>query len=277
MKGMRGFILLAALALAGSAAAYLIPAGISAVTGTTTQTTTLDVGTGDFTYDGQTVPVSSWPNMGNLAFVKWVRTPLHFDCAPGTLAVTDKTTYAQEQNTLTFAPPAGSVIVGVLVKSGSSFDFIAAAWAEDGSAATVTITQGFSGTAVFYCNAAAPVGTTTVLTTTVGTTTIVTTITLPGTTTTAPGATTTLSGTTITLPGATTTLPGTTITLPGTTTTLPGATTTLAGATTTVRSAPLTPPKAAKAKKAKKKKVKAKRKTKSKPKVTSHKRPKVTG
>jgi hypothetical protein len=257
MKGLRGFVLLAALGLAGSAAAYLIPVGVSAVTGTTTQTATLDVGTGDFTYDGQTVPVSSWPNMGNLAFVKWVRTPLKFDCEAGTLAVTDKTTYAQEQRTLTFAPPAGSVIVGVLVKSGSMFDFASAAWAEDGSAATVTITQGFSGTAVLYCMAAAPTGTTTVLTTTVGTTTIVTTITLPGTTTAVP---------------VTTTVSGTTITLPGTTTTLPGATTTVAGATTTVRSAPLTPPK-----KVAKAKAKAKKKKQKKPKVVSHKRPKNTG
>jgi hypothetical protein len=252
--GLRGCILLTALALVGSAAAYLIPAGVSAVTGTTTQTATLDVGTGDFTYDGQTVPVSSWPNMGNLAYVKWIRTPLGFACEPGTLAVTDKTTYAQEQKTLTFAPPGGSVIVGVLVKSGSMFDFVSAAWAEDGSAATVTVTQGYSGTAVFYCKLAA--GTTTVLTTTVGTTTIVTTITLPRTAT-------TLSGTTVTLPGTTTTLPGAT-------TTLPGTTTTLAGTTTTVKSAPLTPKKVTKAK--------GKRKSKhKKPKVVSHKRPKVTG
>jgi hypothetical protein len=263
MKGMRGFILLAALGLAGSAAAYLIPAGVSAVMGTTTQTATLDVGTGDFTYDGQTVAVSSWPNMGNLAYVKWVRTPLHFDCAPGTLAVTDKTTYEQEQSTLTFAPPAGSVIVGVLVKSGSSFDFASAAWAEDGSAATVTITQGYSGTAVFYCRLAAPAGTTTVLTTTVGTTTVVTTITLP---------TTTAAGTTTTPAGATTT------TLAATTTTLAATTTTVPETTTQVLKPPkkVTKPKA-KAKKAKKAKVKAKRKTKRKPKVISHKRPKVTG
>jgi hypothetical protein len=258
MKGMRGFILLAALGLVGSAAAYLIPAGVSAVMGTTTQTTTLDVGSTDFTYDGQTVAISSWPNLGNLDYVKWVRTPLRFDCAPGTLAVTDKTTYAQEQSTLTFAPPAGSVIVGVLVKSGSSFDFTSAAWAEDGSSATVTITQGFSGTAIFYCRLAAPTATTTVLTTTVGTTTVVTTATLPLTTTSAPATTTTPARTT--------------------TTTLAGTTTAVAGTTTQV----LTPPKKVtkpKAKKAKvKAKVKAKRKTKrKKPKVISHKRPKVTG
>jgi hypothetical protein len=242
---MRGLMLMA-LALAGSGAAYLIPVGVSAVTGTTTQTATLDVGTGDFTYHGQTVPVSSWPNMGNLAFVKWIRTPLDFACEPGTLAVTDKTTYQQEQTTLTFAPPAGSVIVGVLVKSGSMFDFVSAAWAEDGSAATVTITQGYSGTAVFYCKLAAPLGTTTVVTTV---------------------------GTTIVTTRTTTTQSGTTITLPGTTTTMPGATTTLAGTTTTVKSKPLTPKKVTKAKK----KVKAKAKHKKRPKVVSHKHPKVTG
>jgi hypothetical protein len=250
MKGMRGFILLAALGLAGSAAAYLIPAGVSAVTGTTTQTATLDVGTGDFTYDGQTLAVSSWPNMGNLAYVKWVRTPLHFACAPGTLAVTGKTTYGREQLTSTFAPPAGSVIVGVLIKSGSKFDIASAAWAEDGSAATVTITQGYSGTAIFYCRLAAPAATTTVLTTTVGTTTVVTTITLPLTTTTAP-----------------------------VTTTAPTVTTTTTLATTTQVLKPPTKVTKPKAKKAKvKAKVKAKRKTKrKKPKVISHKRPKVTG
>jgi hypothetical protein len=191
MKRMRGFILLVALGLAGGAASYLIPAGLSAVMGTTTQTAALDVGTGDFTYDGQTVPVSSWPNMGTLDFVKWVRTPLRFTCEAGTLAVTDKTTYGQENTTLAFAPPAGSVIVGVLVKSGSSFDFVSAAWAEDGSAATVTITQGFSGTAVFYCRQAAPVVKTTATTQTVPPTT---TATAPGT---APVATTaTVRGTT---------------------------------------------------------------------------------
>jgi hypothetical protein len=235
MKGMRGFMLLAALALVGSAAAYLIPAGVSAVTGTTTQTATLDVGSGDFTYHGQTVAVSSWPNMGNLAYVKWIRTPLDFTCELGSLAVTDKTTYGQENKTLTFAPPTGSVIVGVLVKSGSSFDFASASWAEDGSSATVTITQGFSGTAVFYCKVAAPVATTTV---------------------------------------STPTLPGTTVARPGTTTgTLPGTTTTSAGTTTAVKSAPLTPKKA-KAKAKAKVKAKAKHKKRPKvvshkrPKVT---------
>jgi hypothetical protein len=185
MKGMRGLMLFAALALVGSGSAYLIPAGVSAVTGTTTQTATLDVGTGDFTYDGQAVPIGSWPNMGNLAYTKWVRTPLDFTCQSGTLAVTDKTTYQQEHTTLTFTPPAGSVIVGVLVKSGSAFEFGSAAWAEDGSAATVTITQGFSGTAVFYCTRVAPV------------TTTVSTPTLPATTTaTVSGTTTTSAATT---------------------------------------------------------------------------------
>ena len=179
-------MLLAALALVGSAAAYLIPVGVSAVTGTTTQTAALDVGTGDFIYKGQAVSVGSWPNMGNLAYTKWIRTPLDFTCQAGTLAVTDKTTYQQERTTLTFTPPAGSAIVGVLVKSGAAFEFVSAAWAEDGSAATVTITQGFSGTALFYCKLAAPVVTTVAVPTLPATTAV----TLPATTTSA--ATTTV-------------------------------------------------------------------------------------
>ena len=242
MQRMRGFVLLAALWVAGSAAAYLIPAGISAVTGTTTQAGGLATGTGDFIYDGQTVALSSWPKLGNLAFVKWVRTPLLFDCAAGTLSVTDKTTYQQEQTTLTFTPPAGSVIVGVLVKSGSAFDFVSAAWSEDGSAATVTITKGFSGSAIFYCTAAAQVATTVVATTVA--TSLRTTTSVLATTTTPAATTATVAGTT-----------------------------TSANRTTTQVFKP-----AKKVTKAKgKKKTKKAKKAKHKPKVVSHKRPKVTG
>jgi hypothetical protein len=229
-------------------------AGVSALFGTTTQNSgALVTGTGDFTYDGQTVHESSFPNMGNgdNGKLRWVRTPLNFDCAPGSLTVSEKKVFGGGPLTYTFtvgngsdpAVASGSVIVGVLVHSGNEFNILSAEWATDGSAVTVALDKGYSNAAVFSCT---PVrtGTTDTTDTTDSSTTETTgtattestktvTVTQPVTTVqtvTQPGGATTVTlpaqTVTQTTPGGvqTVTTPGQTVTTPGTTVTVPGKT-----------------------------------------------------
>jgi hypothetical protein len=251
---------LVALFVLGLAVNGVMPglAGVSALFGTTTQSSgVLVTGTGDFTYDGQTVHASSFPNMGNgdNGKLRWVRTPLNFDCAPGSLTVSEKRVFGSGPLTYTFtvgngsdpAVASGSVIVGVLVHSGNEFNILSAEWATDGSAVTVALDKGYSNAAVFSCT---PVRTGTTDTTgttdsstteTTGTATTestktvtvtqpvttVQTVTQPGgaTTVTLPAQTvtqTTPGGVqTVTTPGQTVTTPGTTVTVPGTTVVAP--------------------------------------------------------
>jgi len=123
------------------------------------------VGTGDFTYDGQTVAQSSWPNMGNAdnGKLKWLKTPLSFSCTAGSLTVSDKKEYSGEQLTDTFTAPQGTVLVGVLVHSGEDFNFVSDSWAADGSSATVTLDKGYSNSAIFYCTPKPPTGSITLI------------------------------------------------------------------------------------------------------------------
>jgi hypothetical protein len=265
---------LVALFVLGLAVNGVMPglAGVSALFGTTTQSSgALVTGTGDFTYDGQTVHESSFPNMGNgdNGKLRWARTPLNFDCAPGSLTVSEKKVFGGGPLTYTFTVgngsdptvASGSVIVGVLVHSGNEFNIVSAEWATDGSAVTVSLDKGYSNAAVFSCT---PVRTgTTATTDTTDTTdststahTTDTTDTTDSTTTETTGATTTEStktvtvtqpvttvqtvtqpggATTVTLPAQTVTqtTPGgvQTVTTPGQTVTMPGTTVTVPGKT----------------------------------------------
>jgi len=247
---------LVALFVLGLAVNGVMPglAGVSALFGTTTQSSVaLVTGTGDFTYDGQTVHASSFPNMGNGDNGKllWIRTPLNFDCAPGSLTVSEKKVFGGGPLTYTFtvgngsdpAVASGSVIVGVLVHSGNEFNILSAEWATDGSAVTVALDKGYSNAAVFSCT---PVRTGTTDTTdttdsstteTTGTATTESTKTVTATqpvttvqTVTQPGGATTVTlpaqTVTQTTPGGvqTVTTPGQTVTTPGTTVTVPGKT-----------------------------------------------------
>jgi hypothetical protein len=265
---------LVALFVLGLAVNGVMPglAGVSALFGTTTQSSVaLVTGTGDFTYDGQTVHASSFPNMGNGDNGKllWIRTPLNFDCAPGSLTVSEKKVFGGGPLTYTFtvgngsdpAVASGSVIVGVLVHSGNEFNILSAEWATNGSAVTVALDKGYSNAAVFSC---APVrtGTTDTTDTTDSTSTSYTTDTTDttdssttettGTATTESTKTVTVTqpvttvqtvtqpggATTVTLPAQTVTqtTPGgvQTVTTPGQTVTTPGQTVTTPGTTVTV-------------------------------------------
>jgi hypothetical protein len=250
---------LVALFVLGLAVNGVMPglAGVSALFGTTTQSSgALVTGTGDFTYDGQTVHESSFPNMGNgdNGKLRWVRTPLNFDCAPGSLTVSEKKVFGGGPLTYTFtvgngsdpAVASGSVIVGVLVHSGNEFNILSAEWATDGSAVTVALDKGYSNAAVFSCT---PVRTGTTSTTDTTDTTDSSTTETTGTATTESTKTVTVTqpvttvqtvtqpggATTVTLPAQTVTqttpggvqtvtTPGQTVTTPGTTVTVPGKT-----------------------------------------------------
>jgi hypothetical protein len=250
---------LVALFVLGLAVNGVMPglAGVSALFGTTTQSSgALVTGTGDFTYDGQTVHESSFPNMGNgdNGKLRWVRTPLNFDCAPGSLTVSEKKVFGGGPLTYTFtvgngsdpAVASGSVIVGVLVHSGNEFNILSAEWATDGSAVTVALDKGYSNAAVFSCT---PVRTGTTYTTDTTDTTDSSTTETTGTATTESTKTVTVTqpvttvqtvtqpggATTVTLPAQTVTqttpggvqtvtTPGQTVTTPGTTVTVPGKT-----------------------------------------------------
>jgi hypothetical protein len=250
---------LVALFVLGLAVNGVMPglAGVSALFGTTTQSSgALVTGTGDFTYDGQTVHESSLPNMGNgdNGKLRWVRTPLNFDCAPGSLTVSEKKVFGGGPLTYTFtvgngsdpAVASGSVIVGVLVHSGNEFNILSAEWATDGSAVTVALDKGYSNAAVFFCT---PVRTGTTYTTDTTDTTDSSTTETTGTATTESTKTVTVTqpvttvqtvtqpggATTVTLPAQTVTqttpggvqtvtTPGQTVTTPGTTVTVPGKT-----------------------------------------------------
>jgi hypothetical protein len=134
--------------------------GITVATASSANVTGGTVGTGDFTYDGQTVPQSAWPNMGDASGGKlqWIKSPLTFDCANGTLMVSDKKEYGGEQLTDTFTAPTGKVLVGVLIHSGINFtiDTATSTWASDGSSATIDISKGYSNSAIFYCTPVPP-------------------------------------------------------------------------------------------------------------------------
>lgn len=255
---MRRLILsvgLATVACLGFGAAFVL-AGSKAGS-PTTSTVSDSAATGDFTYDGQTIPYSSWASdMGNASGGKlvYVTTPFSFDCASGSLTVSAKKVF-ESLNPITDytftvgagsdpAVPDGSVIVGVAIHSGNEFSVNSSEWVSDGSRVKITLDHGFSNAKVFYCT---PVGGTTTETTTTTvttetsesvttiTTTVPTTVTVPNTTVTLPAETVTNVNTvTVTTPASTVTLPESTtvINLPpplGSTTTV-----TLAGKTVTL-------------------------------------------
>jgi hypothetical protein len=228
----------AALVLAGSKAG-------SPSTTTVSDSATTTPGAGDFTYDGQTIPYSSWASdMGDASGGKlvYVQTPFSFDCTPGSLTASAKKDLDGD-NLLVYtftvgagsdpAVPAGSVIVGVGIHSGNAFSVISSEWVSDGSQVEITISKYYSNVKVFYCTPSSG-------TTTIGGTTYTSTI-ISTTTTTITQATTeteTVPGTTVTLPAETITKPVTvTVSIPAVTVTTPGTTTVVtvpAGATTTV-------------------------------------------
>jgi hypothetical protein len=182
---------------------------------------------------------------------------LNFDCAPGSLTVSEKKVFGGGPLTYTFtvgngSDPAvanGSVIVGVLVHSGNEFNIVSAEWATDGSAVTVALDKGYSNAAVFSCTPVRTATTDTTGTTDTTDTTDSTTTETTGTTATESTKTVTVTqpvttvqtitqpggATTVTLPGQTVTqttpggvqtvtTPGQTVTTPGTTVTVPGKT-----------------------------------------------------
>jgi len=207
--------------------------------------------TGDFTYDGQTIKYSDWAsNMGDASGGKllYVTTPFSFDCSPGSLTASLKKAFdgSPDQGDVVYtftvgagsdpAVPAGSVIVGVGIHSGTAFSVKSSEWVNDGSQVKITLDKGFSNAKVFYCTPSSgttTTGGTTSTSTSISTTTVTTTVTQPATT-----LTTTVPGTTVTAPPVTLTQPVTiTITVPAVTVTTPGTTTIVtvpAGSTTTV-------------------------------------------
>lgn len=211
-------------------AAVLFAAGFAAIAlalGSTSGAGSSGGPTTDFTYDGQKIAAADfgppWTTDPNIATQGgWVSTPLTFSCEAGTLAMTAKADAADmtiDGNTASFAAPQGDIIVGVLWKSGNDATVTQSTWVNDGSAATVTLSKGWSGSRIFYCVQAegSTTGTTGETTVTTGTT-VTTTVTTPGTTgtttVTTPGTTGT---TTVTTPGTTETqTTTTTVTTPGT-------------------------------------------------------------
>jgi hypothetical protein len=143
------------LALTGVISSFAGP------TGTTTQASGFSSGGPKqaFTYDGDTISAAAfgqpWTGGSNAASQSgWVRTPLSLDCEGGTLALTAKVgvdAMTVTGKTASFSAPGGAVIVGVLWKSGRAASVTGATWAEDGSAATVTLSKEWGSSRVFYC------------------------------------------------------------------------------------------------------------------------------
>jgi hypothetical protein len=163
LKKVSAAIALILLMGAGSAlAAYVTESkpATAALAAVTTTTVSDGAQMGDFTYDGQTIPVADFGqpfnNDNQDGKVWWVKTPFAFDCAAGSLAIGAKHEYRGEQLTDTFVPPGGTVLVGVIVKSGTAFSVVESTWLSDGSSATVEIDKGYSASAVFYCTPAPP-------------------------------------------------------------------------------------------------------------------------
>lgn len=150
---------LIALLAAGLAVAGVI-SGVAGTIGTTTQSSsdlTIGGSLADFTYDGQTISQTAYGQPWTAAHTSqsgWVQTPLQFTCEGGTLALAGKVSgndIATTGNTATFTPPSGTVIVGVLWKSGQNATATGATWAADGSSATVTLSKRWADSRVFYC------------------------------------------------------------------------------------------------------------------------------
>jgi hypothetical protein len=253
-------VVLASVACLGFGAAFVLAGSKAGSPTTSTVSDSATTSASDFTYDGQTIPYSTWAsNMGDASDGKlaYVTTPFSFDCTQGSLTVSAKKVYDSlypipTDYTFTVgtgsdpAVPDGSVIVGVAIHSGHSFSVNTSEWVSDGSQVKITLDKGFSNAKVFYCT---PVGGTTTTSTTATTetsesvttitTTVPTTVTVPNTTVTLPAETVTnVTTITVTTPASTVTLPGsttvitdpsppgftTTVTLPGKTVTVPPST-----------------------------------------------------
>jgi hypothetical protein len=258
---MRRLLLLMGLATVGClgfGAAFVLAGSKAGPPTTSTVSDSATTSPGDFTYDGQTIPYSSWASdMGNASGGKlvYVTTPFSFDCTQGSLTVSAKKVFdslSPIPTVYTFTVgagsdpvvPDGSVIVGVAIHSGNDFNVNTSEWVSDGSQVKIGLDKGFSNAKVFSCT---PVGGTTTSTTTTATTetsesvttittTVPTTVTVPNTTVTLPAETVTnVTTITVTTPASTVTLPGsttvvtvsgstTTVTLPGSTVTVPPST-----------------------------------------------------
>jgi hypothetical protein len=146
--------------------------------------------TDDFTYDGQTISHNGygppWANGADRGR-GWIKTPLSFDCRAGTLAMTERVRYTGDEVTENFAPPPGTVIVGLLWATQTETNWTSASWADDGSSASVTMAGSgkdrvWSDSRIFYC--VPREGSTSTETTTVTTPGSTVTVTTPGSTTT---------------------------------------------------------------------------------------------
>jgi len=174
-------------------AAALLASGLyaaAAVAGGSTSGGTSGGAGDDFVYSGQTISHAAygppWVNNAD-ASRGWIETPLSFECQPGTLSMTVRVQHTGDELTQTFDPPQGAVVVGVLWATQVETTVDSAAWANDGSTASVTMAGSGSGpvwsdSRIFYC-VPKEVSTQTIPVTTPGTTGT-TTVTTPGGTTT---------------------------------------------------------------------------------------------